>query len=175
MRKHVAVPVLVLAVAALLVTGLQVRADQARLRIVFPGATPAGAQKSMRVIQCTRVTFPSDPTKPQPAARMMGRRKINSFTIVKEVDAASPEFLVACNQKLPINATIVYTERDATTGQEKPYLTLHLINATITKIDAAPKSARGKEQEQFALTYQKITCTWTQGGKTFQDDWTQPT
>jgi hypothetical protein len=36
-----------------------------------------------------------------------------------------------------------------------------------------PQTLNGIEYTEIAMTYRQITWTWTEGGKTFSDDWTQ--
>jgi type VI secretion system secreted protein Hcp len=66
-------------------------------------------------------------------------------------------------------------------GESKPYLTVELTNAVVSKFEWVHPYTRAvdpeiKNKENHILvnfTYQKITVTWVEGGVTFVDDWTQ--
>lgn len=67
-------------------------------------------------------------------------------------------------------------------GESKPYLTVELTNAVVSKFEWVHPFTRSqdpeiKHKENHILvnfTYQKITVTWVEGGVTFTDDWTAP-
>ena len=64
-------------------------------------------------------------------------------------------------------------------GEAKPYYTVELTNAVVSKFEWVQPFSRAvdpevKNKENHILvhfTYQKITTTWVDGGKTFADDW----
>jgi type VI secretion system Hcp family effector len=168
---------------------LPIRADQARLAIIFVGGAPAADKqmgaKSNLVFNCRRITFPSDPTATRDAAGGMptGKRmhRQDTFTVVREVDAASPKLMEAMQQNRPMDTSITYYRTkssnmgSAGAGEQKPYLTLQLKDARITNIESAQppdRSVNPRSQfERISFTYRQITWTYMNGGKTMQDDW----
>jgi len=66
-------------------------------------------------------------------------------------------------------------------GEGTPYYTVELTNAVVSKFEfvqpftrAVDPEVKNKENHMLVhFTYQKITTTWVQGGKTFSDDWLQ--
>jgi type VI secretion system Hcp family effector len=65
-------------------------------------------------------------------------------------------------------------------GETKPCYTVELTNAVVSKYEFSQPYTRSTEAEIknkenhiiVHFTYQKITCTWVEGGVTFTDDWT---
>jgi len=108
-----------------------------------------------------------------------GARKWDSLRITKHVDQATPLLLSAyfSNENLT-NATLKLW-RTAANGAEEQYLTITLLNAQIVSdriVNDATTSAEGHVAqslpvEEIAFTFQKITVTYTNGGKTATDDW----
>jgi type VI secretion system secreted protein Hcp len=70
-----------------------------------------------------------------------------------------------------------------TGGEAKPAVTYLLENAVISAVEFHQPYSRAQELEEkhkdqhviVKFTYQKITITWTLGGKTYVDDWTSVT
>lgn len=64
-------------------------------------------------------------------------------------------------------------------GELKPYYTIELGNAVLSKFEWVQPFSRAVDPEiknkenhfVVAFTFQKITATWVEGGKTFADDW----
>jgi len=64
-------------------------------------------------------------------------------------------------------------------GESKPAYTVELTNAVVSKFEWVQPYSRALDPEiknkephmNVSFTYQKITCTWVEGGKTFVDDW----
>jgi len=66
-------------------------------------------------------------------------------------------------------------------GEAKAFYTIELTNAQISSCKFTQPYSRAHESSEdkhrdnhyeIELTFQKITCTWVEGGKTFTDDWT---
>jgi type VI secretion system Hcp family effector len=65
-------------------------------------------------------------------------------------------------------------------GEGKPAVTWLLENAVVSELDFFQPFSRAVEAEEkhkdqhfrVKFTYQKVTVTWTVGGKTYVDDWT---
>jgi len=119
-----------------------------------------------------------DPATGQP----IGRRRHNPITIRREVDAASPKLLQALVTNEVFSAAKVSFNRVGPDG--KPYVahTIELVNGTICDYrdyhgEEPGKEGTSREQystnelEEFKVTFQKITFTWTKGGITAVDDW----
>ena len=108
-----------------------------------------------------------------------GVRKWDSLKITKRVDQATPLLLNAyfTNETLT-NATLKLWRPQAN-GVEEQFMTITLQNAQIVGdriVNDATTSAEGHVAqslpvEELAFTFQKITVTYTNGGKTASDDW----
>lgn len=65
-------------------------------------------------------------------------------------------------------------------GEAKPYYTIELKNAVVASVKFVQPWTRSVDPEiknkdiyiRVGLTYQSITATWVEGGKTWTDDWT---
>jgi type VI secretion system secreted protein Hcp len=110
-----------------------------------------------------------------------GKRQHKPFTIVKEIDKASPTLytLLTTNENLTSVTIKFYTPqvKGAAGGAETQSYTVTLTNASITAIsfhDTADKTTNDEPpKEEVSFTYQKIQWTWTDGGITSSDTWQQ--
>ena len=94
-----------------------------------------------------------------------GKRQHKPFTIIKELDKASPLILRA----LITNETLTSAVFSLTKGgSSSPYMTVKLTNASV-----ASRTQTGT-RETIEFTYQKIEWTWVDGGITAEDDWSAP-
>jgi type VI secretion system secreted protein Hcp len=67
-------------------------------------------------------------------------------------------------------------------GEAKPYLTVQLTNAVVSKFEWVHPFSRSQDPELkhkenhivVNFTYQEITVTWVEGGVTMTDKWTEP-
>src|SRR6185312_14088488 len=95
------------------------------------------------------IVCPRDPQSGIPT----GKRMHKPFTITKELDQSTPLlFQVLCT-----NENI----------REAP------INFKMANI-RSPRLTYLKEYEEVSFTYQKISWTWNDGGKSAEDDWETP-
>jgi type VI secretion system secreted protein Hcp len=127
-----------------------------------------------------------------------GKRQHEPFTIIKELDPSTINFYTAiCHNEVLKKVVISVWANIATggvavgTGELKLTYTVELENAVvanITSIEQNQVGTSGKPElispyeiygritspyfEKISFTYQKITCTWVNGGVTFTDDWT---
>ena len=116
-----------------------------------------------------------DPADPQ-SGLPTGRRVHKPLHITKEIDAATPLLLqVLCtNENLKSFRLDFYAIN--INGQEKPAYRVDLVNANILSYELAPPEGKdGQDKslghEQFAFTYEQITWTWIDSGKTASDSW----
>ncbi|HEY8088424.1 MAG TPA: type VI secretion system tube protein TssD [Polyangiaceae bacterium] len=108
----------------------------------------------------------------------VGRRRHHPLVIRKEVDAASPLlFNALCTNEILPTCKFSFNKADQA-GKQKVYYTIELVNAVVSSyrnFHAQDVTSREKydtnEQEEVELTFQKITVTWVDGGKTAVDDW----
>lgn len=92
-----------------------------------------------------------------------GKRQHGTITIVKEVDKASPLFYQAMSSNEVCQVAIVFPSGSSKT--EKAAQRIELGDAVITNVSKAGGS------ERITFSYQKITVTYVNGGKSAQDAW----
>ena len=141
--------------------------------------TQKGREKKIGVIAVSHsIESPRDPQSGLPT----GQRMHKPFVITKELDMATPLLynMLCTNENLSKVTIYFYTPQikaGVGVGTEVQHYTVELVNANIASIDFTmanirdPDLVKFAEYEEIALTYQKITWTWNDGGKTAQDDW----
>jgi type VI secretion system secreted protein Hcp len=122
------------------------------------------------------IVCPRDPASGIPT----GKRMHKPFTILKELDRATPFlFSILCNNEHISSAEIQFWQ-PSPTGVERQHYTVRLSNANISSIHFKmpntryPKLARLTEYEEVAFTYQRIEWVWNDGNLTGVDDWDTP-
>ena len=114
-----------------------------------------------------------------------GMRRHEPLTITKEIDQASPLFFNCCVTNETLSSVVVKfwkvgTIASGAQGAEEQYYTIELTNAHISEFRQFTPEHTGAEalsakstwdQEEIKFSFQKITLTWTKGGKTAVDDW----
>jgi type VI secretion system secreted protein Hcp len=100
-----------------------------------------------------------------------GKRMHKPFTIVKEVDAATPLLMQACatNEVLP---TVELALHPPGTSADVVNVTLH--NASCGEIEDTTSDDGTHEIETISFTFQKITVENAAANTVFTDDWTTP-
>jgi len=117
------------------------------------------------------IISPRDPQSGLPT----GKRQSQPVTILKEVDPSSPQLLAALTgNEILTTVEIQFSQLVGTA--ETPVYKVTLTNASITSIQQSMGSniddpAEIVLHEEISFTYQKITWTWNDGGKTAVDDW----
>jgi type VI secretion system secreted protein Hcp len=140
----------------------------------------------------TRSEWGIDAPRDEHTGLSSGKRRHLPYTIECPADASviNYETSIVTNEVLK-SVTINYYQTTANAlvqgsaagmgGEAKPYYTVLLENAVISKFEwvqpytRAVVDADAKNKENHFLVsfaYQKITITWTDGGLTFSDDWT---
>jgi len=119
-----------------------------------------------------------------------GKRHHLPFQVELPADSSMINFQTAIvNNEVLTTVMIRYYQTTANTltqggsagsgGEAKPYYTVELTNAVVSKFEWAHPFSRStdpeiKNKENHIIvhfTYQKITSTWVEGGVTFSDDW----
>ena len=138
-----------------------------------------GREDSSGVIATAHsIISPRDPQSGLPT----GQRMHKPFVITKELDKSTPLlYNVLCTNENLSEVTIKYwtpqIRATTGTGTEIQHYTVVLINANIASIDFRQLNIRDTnlvkfaEYEEIAMTYEKITWTWTDGGITADDSW----
>lgn len=138
-----------------------------------------GREDSIGVIATAHsIISPRDPQSGLPT----GQRMHKPFVITKELDKSTPLlYNVLCTNENLSEVTIKYwtpqIRATTGTGTEIQHYTVVLINANIASIDFRQLNIRDTnlvkfaEYEEIAMTYEKITWTWTDGGITADDSW----
>ena len=136
---------------------------------IIGGSTEAGKEGSIECISYSHsIVSPRDAASGMPT----GKRQHKPFTIVKEVDKATPYLLTAIinNERLDIIFRFY-------TSENYNYYTITLDGAYVASFsqsyssmgsDAAPP------QEVISFVYEKITWCWESDGSTATDDWEEP-
>ncbi len=142
--------------------------------------TQKGREKKIGIIACSHsIESPRDLQSGLPT----GQRMHKPFVIRKELDMASPLLynVICTNENLSKVTIYFWSPQKSTasggTGSEYQHFTIELTNANIASITFTMENIRDPdlvkfaEYEEISFTYQKITWTWNDGGKTAQDDW----
>jgi len=144
--------------------------------------TQKGRENSSFVLSMdSKVAIPID----QMSGLSAGMRRHEPLTITKEIDQASPLLFNCCvtNENLTlvqIKFWKVGTMATGAQGSEEQYYTIELANAHVCEFRQFTPEHTGSEsiaakstwdQEEIKFSFQKITLTWTKGGKTAVDDW----
>lgn len=150
------------------------------------GVTQKGREGSIGVQYLQqKIVSPRDAASGLPS----GKRQHEPLVFRKTFDKSTPLLLNALvnNENLP-QVHFKFWRTSSTVGTEVQYFTIDLENASLassnlyhpdsmdTTAPAAGMSSTGggPELEEWTMTYQKITWTWTDGGITAQDDWSAP-
>ena len=139
--------------------------------------TQKGREGKIMVIAFTHeIVCPRDPASGIPT----GKRIHKPFTIIKELDRATPLlYSVLCHNE-NIKSWELQLWQPSPTGAERQHFTLRMTNANISGIhfkmanNKSPKLMRFNEYEEVSFTYQKIEWTWSDGGLMAGDDWEAP-
>jgi type VI secretion system secreted protein Hcp len=139
--------------------------------------TQKGRENSIGIIAVSHsVVSPRDAASGLPT----GKRMHKPITVTQELDKAVPLLYNALVNNENITEWTCKFWEPSSTGAEKQYFTISLVNANIASIDFRmannkhPDLMKFKEYLEIAYTYQKITWTWTDGGITAMDDWEAP-
>jgi type VI secretion system secreted protein Hcp len=109
-----------------------------------------------------------------------GKRQHKPFTIIKEIDKASPLLMnvLVNNENCPTARFRLFAEDPRNPGTLAGYWEVKLTNTTVADIrhDTIGVGANGVPlvREHVSFVYQKITWTWQDGGITAEDDWETP-
>jgi len=120
------------------------------------------------------VSVPYDATSGAAA----GKPSEKPLTIVKELDATSPQLFAAAvtNEVFPAVACTFY--RTSQTGARQAYFRISLTDATIVEYkdsgDGANGDSFGDERERVSFIYRTIVLTDLSSGTTATDDWIGP-
>ena len=110
-----------------------------------------------------------------------GKRQHKPIVLTKEVDKSTPLIdSVLCNNENLTQVEIRVYDDWAARGVFVHRYTIQLTNASVAAIKtellntAYTDNAALKMREKVSLCYQKIVCTWVDGGITAEDDWEAP-
>jgi type VI secretion system secreted protein Hcp len=176
--KRLLVPSILLVAASFLLAPLPARAQTGGVMFVT-SANPKGnaiiTGKGSRVIEVRHsIVSPRDPQSGLPTGKRQnvsprdpqsglatGKRQWKPFTIVKEVDSASPKLFQALKQNEVLNVKIEFSA-----GGKAPR-TIELQGATIANLHTVRQGV-----EEIEFRYEKIVVTHQNGQKSYSDDWT---
>jgi type VI secretion system secreted protein Hcp len=165
---------------------------------VLVNAAPASAQEiSCTVVGAKQGTFQGDRTAGKAASQIpvlsltqeitrpfdaatalgTGMRSHKPLTIVKELDASSPQFFVAAvtNETLRSVTCTFYRAFRGGTGETRAYFRIVLTNAAVVDYkdvgDGINGTATGDERERISFIYQRIELTDLDSNTTAEDNW----
>ncbi|MFX1512920.1 MAG: type VI secretion system tube protein TssD [Promethearchaeota archaeon] len=103
------------------------------------------------------------------------RRTHTPVTILKEVDQATPKLLQALTTGETLVRVIIRFYRLDSSSIEVNYYTVVLDNAMIISIREFMPNNKNPEtyqplMEEISFVYERITCTWEEGGIEWQDN-----
>jgi type VI secretion system secreted protein Hcp len=123
------------------------------------------------------IVSPRDPQSGLPT----GQRQHKPFVFTKAVDKSTPVLLnILCTNENLTSVEFRFWRQVASgpgVGSSVQYYSVRLTNANIASYNAYTANPDQLNQfnatdlEEFALTYQKIEWTWSDGGITAMDDW----
>jgi type VI secretion system secreted protein Hcp len=105
-----------------------------------------------------------------------GQRIHQPFTITKHKDNATPKLFMACCKGEQCDVEIDYY-RIKPDGTEEKYFVIKMGSAIIvnmreyTPMTFLPENKAYHDMEEVALTYSKITWSYTDGNIEYTDDW----
>ncbi len=100
-----------------------------------------------------------------------GKRMHGTVTIIKEVDAASPQFSSAASTGEVISNVEIDFVHPGAKGAPEDYKTLNLKGATVATIHRIMGGEKPLESITFAFDSESIAVSTKSGGKTAIDDW----
>ncbi|MEA2717750.1 MAG: type secretion system secreted protein Hcp [Actinomycetota bacterium] len=138
------------------------------------GVTQKGREGSILVHAVShQIVSPRDPASGLPT----GKRMHKPLVVTKELDKATPLLYRALVANENLVECTLRCWRPSPQGLEQQHFTIKLTNASIASIEfrlpdnRSPDLAKLVEDEEVAITYQKIEWTWVDGGITASDDW----
>ncbi len=142
---------------------------------------PPGASGGKSSSQIAVLFLTEDITRPFDAAtgQATGARTHKPLTIVKELDASSPQFFTAAvNAETLRSVTCTFYRayrNGGGTGETRAYFRIALTNAAVVEYkdagDGSNGTASGDERERISLTYQRIELTDLDTNTTAEDFW----
>ena len=139
------------------------RVIEVRHAVVSPRDPQSGLPTGKRQSVSPRDPQSGLPTGQRQSGLASGKRIWQPITILKEIDSASPKLLQALKQNEVLQVKLEFNP-----GGNTPK-TIELQGATIANLQNVRQGNR--EVEQIELTYQKIEVTYSNGKKSYADDW----
>jgi type VI secretion system secreted protein Hcp len=142
----------------------------------FKGDSPRRGKDSILLVGYEwQVEAPRDPASGLPT----GKRTHGPVVVVKEIDAASPMFLIAISQNENLLSVEIDFLSTAADGKETVDFQVRLTNASVVSLrdsvataDTGGPAVDTRRLERIAFTFQKIEETWLPGSTSAGDDWT---
>jgi type VI secretion system secreted protein Hcp len=172
--KRLSVLSIVVVAASFLSAALPARAQNGGVMFVT-STTPRGSsitgKEGSRVIGVKHsIVSPRDPQSGLPTGKRQqasgvasGRRIWKPITILKEVDSTSPKFWQALRQNDVLQVRLEFNPNGKTPK------TIELQGATIANLRNIQQG--GKPVEEIEFKYEKIEVTYSDGKKSYADDW----
>ena len=138
-----------------------------------------GVQIEKREGSCEIMEFHHElhiPTDPHTGA-LRGVRMHNPLVLVKAYDSATPYLYKACCKGETLKTVTIKWYVIDDTGVEKDYFIHKLETVKIASMKAFMPSTKDPDKERYthmeevAMTYGKITWTYTDGNLAFMDSW----
>jgi len=159
----------------------------------FKGSNPLKGRAGTSIV--TRCEWSGAAPRDAHSGLSTGKRQYEPVVVTMPADAAMVNYktALATNEtltKVTINFYQPATQQLAQAGssggsggETKPHMTIELANAVAQKVEFLHPDTRSADPDvknreisiRVSFTYMQITTTWTEGGKTFTDNFTDPT
>jgi type VI secretion system secreted protein Hcp len=157
----------------------------------FGGTNPIKGREKTSIV--TRVEYQIEAPRDQQSGLSTGKRQHGPVVVTMPLDAAAVQWktAIATNETLtnvlisffqPATQGLMQGKGAGVGGEAKAHFTIQLTNAIVQKVEflhpdtrSALEDVKHREiQLRVSMTFMQITSTWTDGGKTFMDDWYTP-
>jgi type VI secretion system secreted protein Hcp len=122
-------------------------------------------------IEGTAFNYEVDSPRDAATGLAAGKRQYSPITIVKELDASSPQLFQALVTNEVLKSVLIEFARPTPQGGEEIYETIQLANAAVSDFKQDTSSA-ALPVEEVSFTFQKIVITNVASKTMAADDWT---
>ncbi|MDF2629216.1 MAG: hypothetical protein K0R39_3047 [Symbiobacteriaceae bacterium] len=103
-----------------------------------------------------------------------GRRQYQPLLIRKRIDKASPLLMKALTENSVVDATFGFYRPNPTgDGAEERFYEIEIRHGRVASVEIVMDEATGMPMEEITFVFQTIAWTYTNGGVTHEDTWSQ--
>jgi type VI secretion system secreted protein Hcp len=138
---------------------------------VVPGESPISSLGRENTIACYFFEQSVTTAREAGSGIATGRRQYQPLLIRKRIDKSSPLLMKALVENQRADGVFkFYRPNPKGDGTEEQFYTVEIKNARITGVHIV-SDGDGPPMEEVEFTYQTISWTYTNGGITYQDNW----